>query len=587
MKHQNNIKFILNTIKPFRLLITCLLIVGLIWAIDLSLRPYILKTIIDRMTTIQPNNNSIDKILNPIILYSLMSFVVFIMFRFFNFIWIKLNSPLKRHIGDVLMSRMMQHSSFTIQNHLTGNLANKIKEVMSGIPDLLMIIANNFFSHLLALSLAIFTVWKVNYKFSILLLCWVSIFVFGSMLLSKRAKKLCIRAAEVRSVVIGQIVDILNNITSIHLFCNQKNESKEFKIYLNHYVAADQARDWWFLIIFAFQGLSFLIYQTIVFILLIKDFKYGKVTPGDFTLLININISIINFLWSLSEDLLKFYELIGNINQGLKIALSPIELKDKPHAPDLKFTKGEIVFDAVKFHYPETESLFNNKSVIIKAGEKVGLVGYSGSGKSTFVNLILRLYDVTGGNIFIDKQNIKDVNQHSLRQNIAIIPQDPYLFHRNLIENIRYGKITASDEEVIKAAKSAHADEFISKLSKGYKSMVGERGIKLSGGQRQRIAIARAILKNAPILILDEATSQLDSLTENYIQETLWELMKNKTTIVVAHRLSTLLRMDRILVFEKGKIIQDGHHNKLIKVSGLYQTLWNAQVNGFLPDCKL
>ena len=243
-----------------------------------------------------------------------------------------------------------------------------------------------------------------------------------------------------------------------------------------------------------------------------------------------------------------------------------------------------IVFDAVKFHYPETESLFNNKSVIIKAGEKVGLVGYSGSGKSTFVNLILRLYDVTGGNIFIDKQNIKDVNQNSLRQNIAIIPQDPYLFHRNLIENIRYGKITASDEEVIKAAKSAHADEFIRKLSKGYKSMVGERGIKLSGGQRQRIAIARAILKNAPILILDEATSQLDSLTENYIQETLWELMKNKTTIVVAHRLSTLLRMDRILVFEKGKIIQDGNHNTLINTHGLYQTLWNTQINGFLPE---
>lgn len=580
----HNIKFIISVIKPFKILIICLLFIGLIWAIDLSLRPYILKTIIDRIMFIKLNNASIDQLISPILLYSLMSLIIFIIFRCYNVIWIKLNSPLKRHIGDVLINKMMAHSSFTIQNNLAGDMANKMREVMSGIPDLLMMIANNFLSHSLALLIAIITVCKVNYKFSLLLLTWAGIFVFGTILLSKRTKKLCIRAAEVRSLVIGQIVDILNNITSVHLFCNQKNEAEGFKIHLNHYVIANQARDWWFFIVFSFQGISFLIYQTILFILLVKDFKYGRVTAGDFALLINISISIINFLWSLSEDLLKFYELIGNIKQGLKIALSPIELKDKPNAPILKCTKGEIIFDAVKFHYPETESLFNNKSVIITAGEKVGLVGYSGSGKSTFVNLILRLYDVTGGNIFIDKQNIKGVSQNSLRQNIAIIPQDPCLFHRTIMENIRYGKITASDDEVIQVAKQAHAHEFISKLNKGYKSIAGERGAKLSGGQRQRIAIARVMLKNAPILILDEATSQLDSLTENYIQETLWELMKNKTTIVVAHRLSTLLRMDRILVFDKGKIIQDGDHTKLIKVPGLYQTLWNTQINGFLPD---
>ena len=187
----------------------------------------------------------------------------------------------------------------------------------------------------------------------------------------------------------------------------------------------------------------------------------------------------------------------------------------------------------------------------------------------------------------IDTQDIRQVTQGSLRQNIAVIPQDPTLFHRSLMDNIRYGRIDASDAEVTLAAQKAHAHEFIDQLPQGYESLVGERGVKLSGGQRQRIAIARAILKNAPILILDEATSQLDSVTEQHIQESLWELMENKTTIVIAHRLSTLLHMDRILVFDKGHIVEDGTHAQLLKQGGLYKTLWDAQVGGFLPDQKI
>jgi len=213
----------------------------------------------------------------------------------------------------------------------------------------------------------------------------------------------------------------------------------------------------------------------------------------------------------------------------------------------------------------------------------VGLIGYSGSGKTTFANLILRLFDVTTGRILIDGQDIHGVTQESLRCNIAMIPQDTSLFHRALLENVRYGRLQASDEEVIEASKRAHAHEFICDLPSGYEALVGERGIKLSGGQRQRIAIARAILKDSPILILDEATSQLDSITEYNIQESLLELMQRKTTIVIAHRLSTLLRMDRILVFDRGKIIQDGSHADLLKAEGLYRTLWETQSGGFLP----
>ncbi len=220
----------------------------------------------------------------------------------------------------------------------------------------------------------------------------------------------------------------------------------------------------------------------------------------------------------------------------------------------------------------------------IKGGEKVGLVGYSGAGKSTFVNLILRFYPIEKGRILIDGQDIAHITLDSLRKQVALIPQDPLLFHRSLEENIQYGNIQASKEEIIQAAKLAHCDEFIKKCPKGYASLVGERGTKLSGGERQRIAIARAILAASPILILDEATSSLDSVTENYIQESLERLMQNRTTIVIAHRLSTLAKMDRILVFDQGKVVEEGSHTELMAKQGHYAHLWQMQAGGFLPD---
>jgi ATP-binding cassette subfamily B protein len=318
------------------------------------------------------------------------------------------------------------------------------------------------------------------------------------------------------------------------------------------------------------------------------------VTIGDFALILGLSMETGHMMWFTMSEVDEFNKAVGRCKQSLMSLMIPLEIQDKPDAVILKCNHGQITFDNVKFHYKGTEPLFQNKSIEIKAGQKVGLVGYSGGGKSTFVNLILRLYDVTDGAILIDGQDIRDVTQDSLRASIAMIPQDPSLFHRSLMDNIRYGRIDATDEEVISAAKKAHAHEFIENLSQGYDSLVGERGVKLSGGQRQRISIARAILKNAPILILDEATSQLDSVTENIIQDSLWALMqgdtdvsgRGKTTIVIAHRLSTLLHMDRILVFDKGVIVEDGTHAELLANNGLYRTLWDAQVGGFLPDKK-
>jgi ATP-binding cassette subfamily B protein len=313
-----------------------------------------------------------------------------------------------------------------------------------------------------------------------------------------------------------------------------------------------QKRDWYFLKINAFQGGSFVAYQAICLWWLINGLQNHEISSGDFVLVVTVNISLVQILWNFSHYIHDLAEVIGNVNQGLSIALAPIQIKDRDHAKPLHVKKGEVIFESVKFHYKNAGPLFDNLSISIPPNQKVGLVGYSGSGKSTFVNLILRLYEINQGNIMIDDNNIAEVTLESLRQAIAVIPQDPALFHRSIKENIGYSKPDSSEEEIISAAKKAQAHQFIMQLPEGYNSLVGERGVKLSGGQRQRIAIARAFLKDPPLLILDEATSQLDSITEDLIQASLIELMNGKTTLIVAHRLSTLLHMDRIIVFDHG-----------------------------------
>ena len=259
----------------------------------------------------------------------------------------------------------------------------------------------------------------------------------------------------------------------------------------------------------------------------------------------------------------------------------PYDVQDLKTAKNLKVGQAGIKFDEVTFYYNQTRLTLDHFDLTIKPKEKIALVGSSGAGKSTIVKLLMRFYDVTSGHILIDGQDIARVKQDSLRSQIAFVPQDPILFHRTLMENLRYGRRDASDEEVIEAAKKAKCHDFIQGLADGYDTFVGERGIKLSGGERQRVAIARAILKNAPILVLDEATSSLDSESEYLIQEALRELMKGKTVMVIAHRLSTIMQMDRIVVVEDGRVVDQGTHQELMSRAGMYQKLWKIQAGGF------
>jgi ATP-binding cassette subfamily B protein len=266
----------------------------------------------------------------------------------------------------------------------------------------------------------------------------------------------------------------------------------------------------------------------------------------------------------------------------VELLKTPHGIEDALGAKLLSVTEGAIAFTDVDFYFHETRSVLEKFSLSIKPGEKVALVGPSGAGKTTITKLILRLYDVAGGTITIDDQDIARVTQESLRDAIAFVPQEPTLFHRSIMDNIRYGRREATSEEVVEAAKQAHCHEFITTLPQGYETFVGERGVKLSGGERQRVAIARALLKNAPILVLDEATSSLDSESESLIQDALKTLMKNKTVIVIAHRLSTVMSMDRIIVIDGGSIADQGTHAELLAKDGIYQKLWSIQAGGFL-----
>jgi ATP-binding cassette subfamily B protein len=320
----------------------------------------------------------------------------------------------------------------------------------------------------------------------------------------------------------------------------------------------------------------------------VRYWLQGVLTLGDFVLLRSYLSQLTEEVRSMGGNIRRIYEAIADANEMTQILLMPHEITDENRAATLIVPKGAIEFRNVQFSYLAGNKLvLQDFSLNTKSGERVGIVGPSGGGKSTILKLLVRLYDINSGAILIDHQDIAKVTQSSLHQNIAYVPQDPELFHRSLIDNIRYPKPWASDDEVIRAAKLAHCHEFISAFPLGYETLVGERGLKLSGGERQRVAIARAILMDAPILVLDEATSSLDSESEMYIQDSLAKLFVGRTVVAVAHRLSTIRKMDRIVVVKDGHIIEEGSHDLLVRLEdGIYQRLWNLQSTDLVPDIR-
>lgn len=575
--------FIWHFLKPYKFIAVIFVSLPMLAGFWDPFNSILMKEIIDVLP--QVHTGEVSLVIWPAGLI-VLNFLVFdnLTWRSIGYINYKYQSVIKNKIIGETLGVVLGNSHQFFQDNLSGRIANQITTLAENIEIILHRISLEFIRGSSMVIISLITSYFVNPLFFYTLLVWFIAFATCSILMSTHLVPLADKHAERGSVISGQLVDCLANQSNVRIFSKKAYEMTRMNPFFSDYQNAFQAKEAFFILLHSIQGL--LIALMMGFSAYFLVYLYGKdlVTIGDFALILGLSMRVGHMTWYTMSFVDQLNEAIGKCKQSLSALLIESEITDRLDAHDLQVNQGQIRFEKVKFHYKGAEPLFQNKSVSIEAGQKVGLVGYSGGGKTTFVNLILRLYDVTEGHILMDGQNIRDVTQDSLRASIAIIPQDPSLFHRSLMDNIRYGKTDARDEDVIEAAKRAHAHEFIRTLPQGYDSLVGERGVKLSGGQRQRIAIARAILKNAPILILDEATSQLDSVTESHIQESLWELMQGKTTIVIAHRLSTLLHMDRILVFDRGEIVEDGTHQELLTKGGLYKTLWDAQVGGFLPD---
>lgn len=578
--------FIFRSVRPFPMAMGTMAFMAIFWAMDLSLRPYILKVILNRLAE-NPGGDVFSYLAVPVTTFLVLAFVMPTLSRVYGYyVEIDMIPRLRQQLAQGAFRSFLNQSHSFYQHQFSGSLGNKINDLSGDIPDLFQILIDRCFASILALLIAIITLWTVSAHFALLMMGWTTLFFLGSFIFAGRLVRLSDTWSEYISIITGQIVDSLSNILSIRLFARASEEAKTLKHAFDKAVIAEKKLQWTYFWVWFIYGYAFVIAQALNVYYLMKGYQEGAVSVGDFALVLSINVAIVEFLWNVTKDFSQFSKSFGKITQALRTIMLPVDIQDQPDARKLQVPRGEIAFKAVRFHYKGTKPLFEKSSVIILPGQKVGLVGFSGSGKTTFVNLILRLYDVTSGQILIDSQDIRDVTQDSLHEAIGMIPQDPSLFNRTLMENIRFGRANATDADIKLAARKAHADLFIKELPGQYGTLVGERGVKLSGGQRQRIAIARVVLKNAPILILDEATSQLDSVTETLIQDSLWELMQGKTALVIAHRLSTLLHMDRILVFDKGKIVQDGTHSELLAQEGLYKILWGAQVGGFLPEDK-
>jgi len=486
---------------------------------------------------------------------------------------------------------LLKQSLSFYQDEFAGRVATKVlqtalsvRETVTKVLNLAVYICVYFVS-------VVVLVFSTNWRLAMPLLVWLIIYVIILRVMLPRLKRVSQKQADARSIMTGRIVDSYTNIMTVKLFSHHQREEAYAKEGMNGFLQTvyPQMR-----LVTTLQALVWAINSILVFsisALAIYLWVTGSVTPGDIAIAVSLSLRLNGMSQWIMWEVSSLFENIGTVQDGINTLAVPAAIVDISNAKALNVVGGAIQFKQVEFSYEgkneNTISVFKDLDIDIKPGEKVGLVGRSGAGKSTLVNLLLRFYDIRSGQICVDGQSIADVSQESLRGNISMVTQDTSLMHRSVRDNIMYGRIDATDEQMIEAAKQAEAHEFIQLLSDakgrtGYDAHVGERGVKLSGGQRQRIAIARVMLKDAPILILDEATSALDSEVEAAIQEGLIQIMQDKTVLAIAHRLSTIAQMDKLLVLDNGSIIESGSHKELLEKGGVYAKLWAHQTGGFI-----
>ncbi|MBP5534364.1 MAG: ABC transporter ATP-binding protein [Alphaproteobacteria bacterium] len=570
--------YFLKELKGYRRIYLLLLISIAIALFFDKLAPYYFSKIIDVFSgNIGDKKDSLELIFKYFGLFILSIFLFNILRRFGMFLCQKIETGLRIKTKRNAMIYMAGHSERFFNEQHSASLGAKVGQLSDQMSDMFMLSLWEFYTAAVVMLITIGMLFWVNYFFALVFLFWLIVLAF---LLGKSSKKLkeCFEyRAERRSVTTSRIVDILSNHTLLKSFASLNYECEKLAPFLDEERKAlsesfnkmENAR--------FIQFIAVALFQISMVLLAIYLWYCGLITTGNVVFMLLLVSSEISTFQFFVFSLLHWNRSTGEAENTLKLLSQPHEITDKQNAKKLKVKRGVIEFKNVFFKYSTRKQVMENFNLKIKSHEKIGLVGISGSGKSTLVNLLQRFYEVHEGAILIDGQNISDVTLDSLHNAIAVIPQDTALFYRSIFENIAYGRSDVTKKAVFDAAKKAYADEFITEMPNGYDSMVGERGVKVSGGQRQRIAVARAILKNAPILILDEATSALDSVSEEYIQKSMKSLMRGKTVIAIAHRLSTLQKMDRIIVMSKGKIIEQGTPEELLKKRGTYAKLWKIQ----------
>lgn len=564
--------------KPFKWWAAASLTIVLIAALLAQSSAYLFKLIVDAVEA-----DNYDSAIYYALLYPVVMFIVQVLFRSSGLCAANWTVGSKKYCLDTLSAYMLRHSHSYYSDRFAGSLLSKVNNVTGAVEGLIPELLWTHFNSLVTLLVTIVFIMLTDMSAGMVFVALMLILFIVNARMAPTKTTYSKLTAEANTTFRARFVDVITNILAVRQYSKTDFEATEMNK-LSRDLRVKSMRSWFYTEkMLLINSAILFVFSAGMFWLLVESWKNGEMTTGSMVFMMALYSQIAGILVFIGRAFNSTAQSVGEMREGLEDILIPYEITDTNSAKPLVVSKAGIELDKVDFDFGKS-AVFSDFNLDIKPGQKVGLVGESGAGKSTFVSLLLRQHDVASGSINIDGQNISSITQDSLRDAIAVVPQEPALFHRSVRENILYSKPGASEEELIAVAKKAQAHDFVAELSEGYDTMVGERGVKLSGGQKQRVAIARAMLKDSPILVLDEATSALDSESEVKIQKALEALMEGRTVIAIAHRLSTLRKMDRIIVMDKGKIIEDGTHEELLRVKGTYYKLWNHQAGGFVQD---
>ena len=563
---------------PWRLLL--LLSITVLSVASMSMTPWVVGRIIDLLPEAIDSSDATRLMtwFGWLLVVWLIGPVLGRLYTFVNaFTLPKLTSLVARE----LFNYTLRQPTHFFQNTFTGALTQRIRRAAQSGPDLVEYFVLQFAQVAVGILVAGILIFQAVPMYGLAYVGFALVFLMVSMWMAKRVLKVGRVLGEARSRVTGQLADSIGTIDLVHSFGASDHESERLSERLNEEALRGKQARFWFSAMRIVQLALTAGFMSILVWFALQRALLGDLSVGTVAMLLTIGLQLAMSITSLGDYILDFYLQLGEVNESLDVLAVPLKNQDVADAQQLIVEQGEIECRELTFGYDQQKLLFNQFSLTVKPGEKVGLVGPSGAGKTTLIKLLTRRFTLNQGQILMDGQDIRERRRESLARQVAEVSQTAELFHRSVRDNIRYGRTDASDEAVIAAAQAAQCHDFIQALPFGYDTLVGERGVKLSGGERQRIAIARAILKDAPVLLLDEATSALDSESEAAIQRALKLLMQGRTVIAIAHRLSTVVSMDRILYMEDGRIIESGSHSELLELNGGYARLWQRQIEGF------